>query len=192
MTSETPRTGTADDAPGGSAADAARDATGGGTVVLLTEEPLHGPDVDRLLALHPAEDGGPEWGYWVVVPQDTQRNLLADVVDHLGVGELRAALAAVRGGEPDPAAARAEAAEVLATTLEALRARGREVDGALTEDDPLPAVRDAVERRGADEVVVVSRPRLLEDTFHRDWASRARDALGVPVLHVYGGTTSVG
>jgi hypothetical protein len=184
MTSETPQAGPAD--------DAARDATGGGTVVLLTEEPLHGPDVDRLLALHPAEDGGPEWAYWVVVPQDTQRNLLAEFVDQLGLGRLREAFATVHDPAPDAAAARSAAAEVLATTLAALRERGRGADGLLTADDPLPAVRDAVEQHGADEVVVVSRPRLLEDTFHRDWASRARDALGVPVLHVYGGTTSVG
>jgi hypothetical protein len=41
-------------------------------------------------------------------------------------------------------------------------------------------------------VVVVTRPHAVEDTFHRDWASRARERLGVPVLHVYGGTTFLG
>lgn len=172
--------------------DAGRDATGGGTVVLLTEEPLRGPDLERILALHPAEPGAPVWAYRVLVPTDTQRNLLAEVVDQLGLGRLRDAFATAQDGGPDPASARTAAAEVLETTLAALREQGRDADGALTADDPLPAVREAVQRHGGDEVVVVSRPRLLEDTFHRDWASRAREDLGVPVLHVYGGTTSVG
>jgi hypothetical protein len=177
---------------GVSPADAARDALGGGTVVLLTEEPLHGPDLDRILALHPAEPGAPPWAYRVLVPQDTERHLLAEVVDALGLGRLREALGAVTDPPPDGRAARTASVEVLETTLAALGASGREADGALTGDDPLPAVREAVQRGGGDEVVVVSRPRLLEDTFHRDWASRAREELGVPVLHVYGGTTSVG
>jgi len=174
------------------AGDAARDATGGGTVVLLTEEPLRGPDLERILGLHPAEPGGPVWGYRVVVPADTERSMLAELVDQLGLGRLREALAAVSDPGPDPQAARARAQEVLAVTVDALREHGQDADGLVTSDDPLPALRDAVLQHGGDEVVVVSRPRLLEDTFHRDWASRAREELGVPVLHVYGGTTSVG
>jgi hypothetical protein len=41
-------------------------------------------------------------------------------------------------------------------------------------------------------VVVVTYPHALEDTFHRDWASRAREELHVPVLHLYSGTSELG
>ena len=47
-------------------------------------------------------------------------------------------------------------------------------------------------KRGAREVVVATYPHLVEDTFHRDWASRARDVLRVPVLHLYLGTSELG
>ncbi len=175
-----------------SGADARRDATGGGTIVLLTEEPLHGSDLDRIVALHPVVAGGPVWAYWTLVPADTERNLLTESVDALGLGRLREAFSSAPEGSTDERAARAAADEVLATTLAALRERGLDADGSTTADDPLPAVRDAVMTMGCDEVVVVSRPRLVEDTLHRDWASRARAELGVPVLHLYGGTTAVG
>ena len=88
--------------------------------------------------------------------------------------------------------ARASAQQSLASSLEALRDLGKDAQGEVTTDDPLPAVKAEVERLGAREVVVVTRPHAVQDTFHRDWASRARDELGVPVLHVYAGTTFLG
>ena len=42
------------------------------------------------------------------------------------------------------------------------------------------------------EVVVATYPHLVEDTFRTDWASRAREALHVPVLHLYLGTSELG
>ena len=44
----------------------------------------------------------------------------------------------------------------------------------------------------ADEVIIVTMPHAVEDTFHSDWASRARETLGVPVLHFYTGTNLLG
>jgi hypothetical protein len=153
-------------------------------VVLLTEEPVQREDATRILALHEGE----ELRYHVLVPADTHRNLLAEVVDRLSLAQLREALDAVRQGKPSAERARVAAEEVLEATVGSLRFHGRDADGELTQDDPLPALAAAVRATGAREVVVVSRPRALEDTFHRDWASRARAELGVPVLHVYGGT----
>jgi hypothetical protein len=54
-----------------------------------------------------------------------------------------------------------------------------------TDDDPLPALKAAVADGDVAEVAVVTYPHAVEDTFHRDWASRARDELQVPVLHLY-------
>nr|WP_284287269.1 hypothetical protein [Angustibacter aerolatus] len=77
--------------------------------------------------------------------------------------------------QPGQHEARATAAQALDASLSALRAAGVEAEGEVTGDDPLPALRAHVERLGAREVVVVTRPHAVEDTFHRDWASRARD-----------------
>jgi hypothetical protein len=38
----------------------------------------------------------------------------------------------------------------------------------------------------------VTYPHAWLDTFHQDWASRARDVLQVPVLHLYSGTSELG
>ena len=157
-------------------------------IVILTEQALGAGDATRISALHSGED----LRYHVLVPADTERNLLVDVIDHLSMLELRQALDAVRGREPQDDQARASAAQALSSSLEALHRSGIDAEGAITNDDPLPAVQEAVTALGAREVVVVTRPHALEDTFHRDWASRARDELGVPVLHVYAGTTFLG
>jgi hypothetical protein len=158
------------------------------TVVVLTEEALDAGDAGRIAALHEGEP----LAYRVLVPADTERNLLADVLDHLSLLELRQALDALRGKDHDHAETRTDAGQALAASVEALRGVGADATGEVTEDDPLPALAAAVERHGAREVVVVTRPHAVEDTFHRDWASRAREVLGVPVLHVYAGTTFLG
>jgi hypothetical protein len=156
-------------------------------VVVLTEQALGEADARHVTGLHQGE----AVRYQVLVPADTERNMLVDVLDHLSLGELREALAGLRS-EPDPLEARADAAQALAASLAALRAAGAEADGTVTDDDPLPALEAAVAAAPAREVVVVTRPHAVEDTFHRDWASKARERLGVPVLHKYAGTTFLG
>jgi hypothetical protein len=156
------------------------------SIVLLTEEALTSADAERLTRLHADE----EIRYRVLVPADVERNLLADVLDHLSLFQLREALEAVRG-EEEPS--RAEAATALEQSLAALTAAGVPAEGSVVEGDPVTALQKAV---AADpvtqEVIVVTRPHAVEDTFHTDWASRARELLGVPVLHVYAGSSFLG
>ena len=158
------------------------------TVVVLTEDTLTSADVEHITALH-AED---DVDYRVLVPADTERNLLGSVVDHLGLGELREALDEVLGRERHPSQVRALAADQLSGSVAAFQALGADADGTVVEDDPIPALTAQVEAGGVREIVVVTYPHAVEDTFHRDWASRARDRLRVPVLHLYAGTSEVG
>lgn len=159
------------------------------TVVVLTEEAFGDVDARNVAQLH----AGEAVRHVVLVPADTRRSVLADLLDHLSLGELRAALGAVREGQPDPARAHAEAEAALAATLAALAAEGLSATGRVVGDDPLPDVRATLgSEPDARELVVVTRPHAVEDTFHTDWASRARDELGVPVLHVYAGSTRLG
>ena len=96
------------------------------------------------------------------------------------------------GKEPSPHEAKATAAEQLAGSIAAFVAAGREATGTVVDDDPLPALRAAVADGDVVEVAVVTYPHAVEDTFHRDWASRAREELQVPVLHLYSGTSELG
>ncbi|QOR69099.1 hypothetical protein IM660_10145 [Ruania alkalisoli] len=156
-------------------------------IIVLTEEALQESDVAAIGELHDA----PGTRFHVLVPQDTERNLVTDFIDHLSLFELKEAWDELTH-RPDPQQARAEADDALATSLQRFEAAGTDAEGAVIADDPIPALRQAVNGLRADEVVVVTRPHAVEDTFHRDWASRARESLGLPVLHLYSGTNRLG
>ena len=161
----------------------------GPSVVLLTEEALGAADAERLVGLH----AGDAVEYRVLVPADTGRNLLADVLDHLSLLELREALEAVtprRSGHADDE--RVHADQALEASLTELRAVGAAVTGHVVEGDPVAALQKELAQAPADEVVIVTRPHAVEDTFHTDWASRAREQLGLPVLHIYAGSNWLG
>ncbi|HEY8720724.1 hypothetical protein [Pengzhenrongella sp.] len=161
------------------------------TIVVLTEDTLGAADIAHLLSLH--DDKDETVTFRVLVPADTERNVLFSFVDHLGLGELREALDDVLRREPRrPSEATAEADVQLAKSLAAFAEAGVAATGQIVADDPLPALKAAVAEGGVDEIVVVTYPHAVEDTFHRDWASRAREVLRVPVLHLYAGTSELG
>jgi hypothetical protein len=162
------------------------------TILVLTEDTLNPADVQHILSLHAADPAAATLAYRVLVPADTERNVISGIVDHLSVGELKQAWDEVVGREPTRAQATATAAEQLERSVAELRAAGRDADGSVTDDDPLPALRKAVAAGDVREVVVVTYPHAVEDTFHTDWASRAREELHVPVLHLYSGTSELG
>ncbi|WP_024288109.1 hypothetical protein [Cellulomonas sp. KRMCY2] len=157
-------------------------------ILVLTEATLTAVDVEHITALH----DGDGIRYHVLVPADAQHNMLVSLIDHLSLGELREALDAVLRREPKPVRAHANAQEHLAATVAVFTAAGLTADGAVVADNPLPALRAAVADKDVREIVVVTLPHALEDTFHTDWASRAREELKVPVLHLYSGTNQLG
>ena len=156
------------------------------TIIVLTEDALRPADVTHIVGLYPEDR------FEVLVPADTERNVVAELVDNLGLLDLRAAWDAVVGRHPSAGEARTEAAEALALSLAELGAAGATADGHVVDDDPLPAVAKSIVATEAAELVVVTRPQMLEDTFHRSWAHRAREEFGIPVLHFYTGTDFVG
>ncbi|HET8594219.1 MAG TPA: hypothetical protein VFM07_03160 [Intrasporangium sp.] len=156
------------------------------TVVVLTEEALKPVDVKKIVALHQDEPAT----YRVLVPADTQGNVLVSVLNHLSLFEMREALEALTPVDRDEAVA--DAASALRTSLAEFEAVGAKATGEVTADDPMPTVEDEVSRLKAAELVVVTEPLAIQDTFHTDWASRARETLGVPVLHMYAGDWRLG
>ncbi len=168
------------------------------TTIVLTEVPLKPLDVERIVGLHGGA-GDTEPVFRVLVPSDTRRNVLVSVLNHLSLFEMREALEALK--PVDRTEAHADAEQTLAESLRVLEAAGVQASGTITDDDPLPTLEAEVARlTGADrgvsggisEVVVVTEPHAVQDTFHTDWASEARERLGVPVLHVYTGDWRLG
>jgi hypothetical protein len=154
------------------------------SLVVLAERALSPADADRLLALHDPDRPAVR----VLVPAGRRRNVLVDVLDHLSLLELREALGAVQR-HVERTAEQAEA-DVRATVT-ALRSMGCEASGEVVTQDLVQALQAEV-RGGAEEVVIITTPHAVEDTLHRDWASVARDRLGVPVLHLYADSSWVG
>ncbi|SDD05546.1 hypothetical protein SAMN05216410_2721 [Sanguibacter gelidistatuariae] len=158
------------------------------TILVLTEDTLLSADAEKIVALHRDDDVR----YRVLVPADTDRSLLGAIFEHLGSGQFKEAWEDATEGKPSTNEAKAEAGDQLAGSITALAAAGASASGQIIDEDPLPALHTAIAAEDILEVVVVSYPHLVEDTFHRDWASRARDELHVPVLHLYSGTSELG
>lgn len=160
------------------------------TILVLTEDTLLTADVAKIVGLYGTDD----LTYRVLVPTDPTQSLLSALFEHLDAGQFKEAWEDATEGVPTRTEARTEASERLAESIKEFEAAGCVANGMLVDEDPLPALRHAVADGGGDvrDVVVVTYPHLVEDTFHRDWASRAREDLHVPVLHLYSGTSELG
>ncbi|MFJ5261953.1 indole-3-glycerol phosphate synthase [Streptomyces sp. NPDC088387] len=150
------------------------------TSVLMIEKALTSADVEFVTTLH----GDESVGFHVLLqPRGDQADRLLRAIDDLALGELDEA--ARENETPEGAEARGEGQRALDVSLQALRASGNEAEGRLIEDHPLDALKGVVEEVGADEVIVLTDPHYVEEFFHRDWASRARHKVGVPVLKLF-------
>lgn len=149
------------------------------TTVLMIEKPLAPADVELVTTLH-----GEEPVSFVVLmqPRGDQDRLLR-ALDDVALGHLETA--ARESEEPEGQDAFPPAERSLAHSLEALRAAGAQAEGQVVERHPLDALKTVVEEADADEVVVLTAPHFVEEFFHRDWTSRARHSVGVPVLKLF-------
>ncbi|WP_329199271.1 MULTISPECIES: indole-3-glycerol phosphate synthase [unclassified Streptomyces] len=149
------------------------------TSVLMIEQPLTPVDVDFVTTLH----GDDEVSFIVLMQPRGDQDRLLRAIDDVALGEIPEALH--EGDEPEGSEARRPAAQALEHSLEALRRKGAKAVGQLVEDHPLDKLRSVVDETGADEVIVLTAPHFVEEFFHRDWASRARHKVGVPVLKLF-------
>ncbi|AWI31591.1 indole-3-glycerol phosphate synthase [Streptomyces tirandamycinicus] len=150
------------------------------TSVLMIERPLTATDVEFVTTLH-----GDEPVSFIVLmqPRGDQADLLLRAIDDVAMGELKEAVR--EGEEPEGAEARQPAELGLVHSLNALRAAGAEAVGQVVESHPIDKMKTVVDESGADEVIVLTAPHYVEEFFHRDWASRARHKVGVPVLKLF-------
>jgi hypothetical protein len=151
------------------------------TILLLTETTLRDHDVSRIAELHGTEDVAVH----LLVPADAEHNRLIEALDEIALGRLRDAL---DDDDPTPQQAEQEAMHAVNASIDLLTAAGLRAHGSITGSDPVPAAVEAARADDSDEVIVVTPPHMVESGLHRDWASRLRDELALPVLHVVSGT----
>ncbi len=155
------------------------------TIVLLIEKVMDAEDVGLVTSLHE----GVETNFVVVLPGKADHHRLVRALDDVALGRLEEAAQDV---EHHPVVDDADEAtrRTLELSVANLRAAGVHATGETAPgDDPLQILKDIVERHGADEVIVLTAPHLIEEFFHRDWASRARHKVGVPVLKLFAHNT---
>ena len=153
-------------------------------IVILTEEPLGADDrvnIETLIA-------GGDAPLLILVPANTERHLVVDFLENLSLLEIAKAFRA----HSDPAGERAEAADTLAASLAALAGLGGGVSGEVVEGKAVDGLVAKVKELSAGQAVVITRPHAVADTFHTDWATKAQDKLGLPVLHLYAGSGFIG
>ncbi|MEU3375274.1 indole-3-glycerol phosphate synthase [Streptomyces sp. NPDC006711] len=149
------------------------------TSVLMIEKPLTSVDVEFVTTLH-----GDEPVSFVVLmqPRGDQDRLLR-AIDDVALGELDEAVH--ENEEPEGSAAHGPAELALQHSVKSLRDAGSEAVGQVIENHPLDHLKEVVDQVRADEVIVLTAPHYVEEFFHRDWASRARHKVGVPVLKLF-------
>ncbi|GAA2630349.1 indole-3-glycerol phosphate synthase [Streptomyces axinellae] len=152
------------------------------TTVLMIEKPLVSADVELVTTLH-----GEETVSFVVLMQPRgDQDLLLRALDDVALGELDDAVR--EADEPEGGEALGPAEQALELSLKRLRDAGCEAVGQIIEEHPLDLLTSVAEQTDADEVIVLTAPHLVEEFFHRDWASRARHKVGVPVLKLFAHT----
>ncbi|EFL03267.1 hypothetical protein GA0115257_107232 [Streptomyces sp. LcepLS] len=152
------------------------------TSVLMIEQALSTVDIEFVTTLH----GEEAVSFHVLMQPRGDQDRLLRAVDDVALGELTDAVREAEVPEGESAVPPAKIA--LEHSLQSLRAAGAVAVGHVVENHPLEAVATAVKETGADEVIVLTAPHYVEEFFHRDWASRARHKVGVPVLKLYAHT----
>lgn len=158
------------------------------TIVVLAEVPLQERDAASLKALTDGDDVT----YVVVIPQDEHANVLGEFLHHLSLLEFGEAFRGLSHGRPSGDELRGSAERALQDSLAVLGKANLRAEGTTAPGNAVEAMVQTVSDRKAKQAVVVTRPHALADTFHRDWANRAQEKLGVPVLHLYAGSGFIG
>ncbi|AUH39842.1 indole-3-glycerol phosphate synthase [Streptomyces sp. CMB-StM0423] len=149
------------------------------TTVLMIEKPLAPVDVEMVTTLH----GQEPVSFVVLLQPRGDQGVLLRALDDVALGELEDAVR--ESDEPEGNEALPTAKLALEHSLKALREKGAEAVGEIVDRHPLDLLKSVVEQTRADEVIVLTAPHLVEEFFHRDWASRARHKVGVPVLKLF-------
>ncbi|NJQ06634.1 indole-3-glycerol phosphate synthase [Streptomyces lonarensis] len=149
------------------------------TTVLMIEKAMVPTDVDLVTTLH----GDDPVAFVVLLQPRGDQDRLLRALDDVALGEFGRA---VRENDvPEGPDAVPPAERALHHSVAALRDAGAEAEGRLVADHPLEELAAVVREVSADEVVVLTAPHYIEELFHRDWASRARHKVGVPVLKLF-------
>jgi cell pole-organizing protein PopZ len=136
-------------------------------------------DSDELVALVRERTAEGPAEFWLVVPATPVKDLASNAMP---------IPMPVMGGVSTLPAPPAEARRLAQINLEAaikkLTAAGGTVNGTVSDADPVRAVRDAVDSREFDEIIVSTLPPRLSRWLHHDLPARLQHDFHLPVTHL--------
>jgi hypothetical protein len=154
-------------------------------VVVLAEQALSPGDATEVVALHEGIDDPRH--YHILIPCENAAARVETALGALAASEVLAA-PPVLTGDLDAEEAQAEidahAEGDVGVSIAAIQRTGHSATGEYSSDEPIDALVRVVQQRSADEVIVMTRPHVVQEFLHLDWTHKARRRLGVPVLHL--------
>ncbi len=154
-------------------------------VIILAEQALTTNDARQVTDLHEALEDARR--YYVLLPCENAAVRVETALGSLAASEVLAA-PPVLANDVDVQEAQQEidqhAENDLEASMAALHAAGHEADGEFSCEDPIEELDRICHERHADEVIVMTRPHVVRELLHLDWACKARRRLDVPVLHL--------
>ena len=155
------------------------------TVIILAEQAMTASDAAEVVSLHDGIEDAKH--YHVLIPSESAQLRVEAALGSLGASDTWVTPAI----DVDEDTTRHlqqhvddEARTAVAASVAALEALGHSASGEFRSDDPVDSVSELVAARSASEVIVMTRPHVIQEFFHVDWTSKARRRLGVPVLHL--------
>ncbi len=154
-------------------------------VIVLAEQQMTAGDAAEVVSLHDGINDARH--YHVLIPCDNAQLRVESALGSLAASETLVAPVVVTGDVDVADVQRQldrEAGSAVATSVAAIQALGHEASGEFSSDDPIDSLDAMVARQSSDEVIIMTRPHVVQEFLHLDWTSKARRRLGVPVLHL--------
>lgn len=154
-------------------------------VIVLAEQVMSPGDASEVVSLHEGIEETRH--YHVLIPCENAQVQVEAALGSLAASETLAAPAIVSREVDTEETQRhidEEAKNAVTISVAQIKALGFETSGEFSSDDPIAALDRVVAEQDADEVIVMTRPHVVQEFLHIDWASKARRKLGVPVLHL--------
>ncbi|MGH3446908.1 MAG: hypothetical protein ACRDP4_04710, partial [Nocardioidaceae bacterium] len=153
------------------------------TVVVLVEQVMSANDAQEVVSLHDAIEDSRH--YHILIPCENAAARVETALGALAASEVLAA-PPVLNDDLDVEKAQEDidhSAETSVTaSVAAIQALGHGASGEFSSEDPIETLGQVVSSHNANEVIVMTRPHVIQEFLHIDWASKARRRLGVPIL----------
>ena len=154
-------------------------------VIILAEQAMSAGDAEEVVSLHDGIED--ERSYHVLIPCENAAARVETALGSLAASEVLAAppvLSTDLNAEQAQQDIDAHAESDVSVSVAALHALGQRAQGEFSSQNPIDALDRVVKQQQAAEVIVMTRPHVVQEFLHLDWASKARRRLGVPILHL--------